>query len=250
MNDELLRVEGLTYALGKDKTILDHLTFSIWEGSFTLLLGPNGAGKSTLLRIIKGLHPLKEGTIFLEGKDVSNKEKHRLRKIGLVFQDADSQFVGQSVEKDIRFGVENLALPVDEQNRRIDEVLHLLSMEEQRHRHPHTLSGGEKRKLAIAGVLVMQPKLILLDEPFANLDYQSIVATLKLLLRLQKNGHTIILVSHEIEKCLAHADHVLVLSDSLLVEDGSPKRVLPRLSGHGIHVPHDAPLEKLTWLTQ
>ena len=250
MNDELLRVKGLFYSLGEDKTMLSNLSFSIQEGSFTLLCGPNGAGKSTLLRILKGLYPLEAGTIVLEGKDVTKREKDRLRKIGLVFQDADSQFVGQSVEKDIRFGLENLNLPLEEQNRRIDEVLHLLSMKEQRHRHPHCLSGGEKRKLAIAGVLAMQPKLILLDEPFANLDFRSTGATLKLLLRLQKEGHTIILVSHEIEKCMAHADHVLVLDDGLLVEDGSPEKVLPRLQGHGIHVPHGIPLEKLTWLAE
>ena len=96
----------------------------------------------------------------------------------------------------------------------------------------------------------MQLKLILLDEPFANLDYRSTGATLKLLLRLQKEGHTIILVSHEIEKCMAHADQVLVLNDGLLVENGSPETVLPRLPEHGIHVPHDTLLEKLTWLAQ
>ncbi|HNZ95354.1 MAG TPA: ATP-binding cassette domain-containing protein, partial [Sphaerochaeta sp.] len=120
MNDELLRVEGLFYSLGEDKTMLSNLSFSVQEGSFTLLCGPNGAGKSTLLRILKGLYPLKAGTIVLEGKDVTKREKDRLRKIGLVFQDADSQFVGQSVEKDIRFGLENLNLPLEEQNRRID----------------------------------------------------------------------------------------------------------------------------------
>ena len=250
MSDELLRVEGLTYCLDEDKTMLDNLSFSIREGSFTLLCGPNGAGKSTLLRILKGLYPVKAGTIVFEEKDVTNKKKVRLRKIGLVFQDADSQFVGQSVEKDLRFGLENLDLPVEEQNRRIDEVLRLLSMEDLRHRHPHALSGGEKRKLAIAGVLAMQPKIILLDEPFANLDYRSTGATLKLLLRLQNEGHTIILVSHEIEKCMAHADHVLVLDDGLLVEDGSPEKVLPRLPRHGIHVPHGPPPEKLTWLAE
>lgn len=86
MNDELLRVKGLFYSLGEDKTMLSNLSFSIQEGSFTLLCGPNGAGKSTLLRILKGLYPLEAGTIVLEGKDVTKREKDRLRKIGLVFR--------------------------------------------------------------------------------------------------------------------------------------------------------------------
>ncbi len=248
MKDELLRVENLTYTVGENRSILKEVSFSIPKGSFTLLLGPNGAGKSALLRILKGLYPLKEGTIFLDNEDVTKKEKTRLGKIGLVFQDADSQIVGQSVEKDLRFGVANMGLEVGEQDRRIEEVLELLSMENQRHQNPHTLSGGEKRKLAIAGVLVMQPKLILLDEPFANLDYRSILATLKLLLRLQQEGHTIILVSHEIEKCLAHTDYVLVLEQGSLVEEGTPEEVLPKLTAHGVYVPKGKLLKELTWL--
>ncbi|MFA5699275.1 MAG: ABC transporter ATP-binding protein [Sphaerochaeta sp.] len=250
MSGELLSVEGLSYTVDSNRRILHDLSFSITKGSFTFLGGRNGAGKSALLRIIKGLYPITTGKISLNGSNVTAKAKHRLREIGLVFQDADAQIVGQSVEKDLRFGLENINLPLAEQNMRIDEVLSLLGMEAIRHQNPYTLSGGEKRKLAIAGVLVMQPSLILLDEPFANLDYPSVVSTLTLLLDLQKRGHTILLVSHEIEKCLAHADHLLLLDHGTLVIDSSPKEALTSLGGYGIYTPKGKRVEELTWLMQ
>jgi len=244
----LLEVKDLRFWFDKNQTILHDVSFSIPKGSLTLLSGPNGSGKSLLMRIIKGLTQSKAGSLLLEGSDVTGEPKKRMRSIGLVFQDAETQVVGQTVEKDIRFGMENLGLDADEQQRRLAEVADLLDLERYLDRRPKTLSGGEKRRLAIAGVLVMQPDLLILDEPFANLDWRSTVSVLTNLMRLKAEGHTILLVSHEVEKTLAHADHVLILDEGTIALSGRKEEVYPHLGGHGIYVPRGVPIEELSWL--
>jgi biotin transport system ATP-binding protein len=244
----LLSVEHLSFSFSKDKQILGDISFSVSQGSFTLISGPNGAGKSILLRCLKGLLKPSGGSIHLSGEDVTKNPKKRLHSIGLVFQDADTQIVGQTVEKDIRFGMENLSLDENEQQKRLEEVLALMNLQNQRDQRPRTLSGGEKRKLSIAGILVMDPKLIILDEPFANLDYRSAVSVLETLLALQQSGHTIIIVSHEIDKVLAHADQVLVLEAGLVAVQGTKHSVFDHLEEHGMYVPKTSNVEDLTWL--
>nr|WP_321265238.1 ABC transporter ATP-binding protein [uncultured Sphaerochaeta sp.] len=143
----LLSVEHLSFSFSKDKQILGDISFSVSQGSFTLISGPNGAGKSILLRCLKGLLKPSGGSIYLSGEDVTKNP--RLHSIGLVFQDADTQIVGQTVEKDIRFGMENLSVDETEQQKRLDEVLALMNLQNQRDQRPRTLSGGEKRKLSM-----------------------------------------------------------------------------------------------------
>ena len=244
----MLRLENLSFGFEKTKPILSDISFTIEKGSFTLITGPNGSGKSLLLKCIKGLLKPKEGTITLDGSDVTRHGKRRLASIGLVFQDADTQIVGQTVERDILFGLENLELPIAVQQGRLDAVVHLLDLTKQLKQRPRTLSGGEKRRLSIAGVLVMQPKLLIMDEPFANLDYPSVLQVLKTLLQLKSEGHTIILVSHEVEKILAYTDSVIILSEGKVAAQGSPSSVRPLFQDHGVYVPLEVPLEELTWL--
>ncbi len=244
----LLKVDNLSFWFERNQTILDGVSFSVPKGSLTLLSGPNGSGKSLLMRIIKGLAQSTGGTIMLGGEDVTAAAKKRMRKVGLVFQDAETQVVGQTVEKDIRFGMENLGLPLGEQQRRLDEVATLLDLERYLERRPKTLSGGEKRRLAIAGVLVMQPELLILDEPFANLDWRSTISVLKTLMRLKEEGHTILLVSHEVEKTLAHSDRVLVLDRGTIALSGTKEEVYDHLGDHGIYVPHGVDIRELSWL--
>jgi len=244
----LLEVKDLSFWFEKNHTILHDVSLSVPKGSWTLLSGPNGSGKSLLMRIIKGLTQCRAGSLLLDGLDVTGEPKKRMRRIGLVFQDAETQVVGQTVEKDIRFGMENLGLEDDEQQRRLSEVAELLDLGRYLDRRPKTLSGGEKRRLAIAGVLVMQPDLLILDEPFANLDWRSTVSVLQTLMRLKGEGHTILLVSHEVEKTLSHADHVLILDEGTIVLSGSKEEVYPHLRQHGIYVPTGVGIEELSWL--
>ena len=244
----MLKLQNLSFGFEKRKPILTDISFIIERGSFTLITGPNGSGKSLLLKCIKGLLKPTSGTIYLEGEDVTNSAKKRLTSIGLVFQDAETQIVGQTVERDILFGLENLELPLSVQQERLSTVITLLDLTKQRLQRPRTLSGGEKRRLSIAGVLVMEPKLLIMDEPFANLDYPSVVQVLKTLFQLKNEGHTIILVSHEVEKILAYIDDVVILSEGKVAAQGSPSSVRPLFTEHGVYVPLDTPLEELTWL--
>ncbi len=244
----MLKLENLSFGFEKTKPILSCISLTIGKGSFTLITGPNGSGKSLLLKCIKGLLKPTSGAILLDGTDVTRSSRKRLTSIGLVFQDAETQIVGQTVERDILFGLENLELPLSIQQERLLSVVQLLDLSKQLKQRPRTLSGGEKRRLSIAGVLVMQPKLLIMDEPFANLDYPSVVQVLKTLLQLKDEGHTIILVSHEVEKILAYTDDVIILSEGKVAAQGPPSSVRSLFPQYGVYLPSDTPLEELTWL--
>ena len=244
---DMLAVSHLSFTIDHKK-ILDDLSFSLEKGTFTLLCGRNGAGKSMLLKIVKGLLETKEGTITIEGTDLSKKRKERLKAVGLVFQDAATQIVGHTVEKDIRFGMDNLGIAEGEQKRRLDETTKLLHLDDKKEQDPRTLSGGEARRLAIAGVLVMKPSLLILDEPFAGLDWPSVKEVIRTLLDLKEKGTTILVVSHEAEKVLAYADHVLLLENGRLILNGKPEASLETLRNHDIYLPKDCTVKELTWL--
>lgn len=245
---EILRIENLAWKTG-GRNIFSSVSFSVEEGSFTLLCGRNGAGKSQLLKTLKGLQNPSEGKILLRGEDVSKDRNRRLHALALVFQDADVQSVGETVEKDIEFGPENLGWPSDRIIAKREEVIALLGLEAKRKQRPATLSGGEKRKLAIAGVLAMEPEVILLDEPFANLDYPSTVTVIETLLTLHRKGHTLIIVSHEAEKFLAHTDRVLILKEGSLIFDGPSRESMEALRAADVYLPR-LPFEELSWLAQ
>jgi len=167
-----------------------------------------------------------------------------------VFQDADSQIIGQTIEEELRFGPENLGLPEGEIQSRVESVIHLLGLEHNLLTPPARLSGGEKRRLAIGGILTLQPELLILDEPFANLDYPGIVSVLRLLLHLKDKGIGIVLITHELEKALAHADRLVILEKGRIVEDGPTQAIAPKAGQYGLH-PLDfsrTPLETCTWL--
>lgn len=244
--EAVLETEGLTLAL-QGKNIFTDITFCLEKGSFTVLCGRNGAGKSQLLRTLKGLQKPTSGKILINGEDVSRSKSRRLASVALVFQNADLQAVGETVEKDIEFGPENLGLSRDEVVRRRDEAITLLALDKQRRQRPQTLSGGEKRKLAIAGVLAMKPEVILLDEPFANLDYPSTLTVLRTLKSLHEKGHTIVVVSHEIEKILALTDSVIIMKDGRITYSGRSEESLDKLRSADIYVP-SLPFQELTWL--
>lgn len=245
-----LNVQGLGFSFSKGKTILHDINFSLAEGELTLLLGRNGSGKSVLLKTLKGLLQPKEGTITIGGKDLTRQKDQRLREVALVFQDAWAPIVGHTVEKDIRFGMENMGIPLDEQDKRLKEITSFLELGGKLDQDPRTLSGGESRRLAIAGVLVMAPRILMLDEPFAGLDWPAGKEVITSLLALKKTGVTILVVSHEADKLLAHADHVLVMEQGTLVEDGIPKEIISHLPSHDIFIPKNSKLEELSWLSR
>ena len=243
--EKALEVRDLTLSINNHK-ILDNLSFSLDKGSFAVLCGRNGAGKSQLLRCIKGLVSPDGGEILVDG--VSLNAKARMKKMAIVFQDADMQIVSQSVEKDVAFGPENMGLDRKEIKRRVENALSLMGLEGKVKQRPQTLSGGEKRKCAIAGILAMEPEVILLDEPFANLDYPSTLSVIRALNTLHGKGYTILVVSHEVEKFLFHADTLFILEEGRMKEKGRADEIYFKLPSYDIYLPKNASFEELSWL--
>ena len=151
------------------------------------------------------------------------------RSVGLVFQDADSQILGETVEEDIRFGPENLKFPQAEIENRTVETMASLGLLEKRNFSARHLSGGEKRRLGVAGILAMGCSTIIMDEPFANLDWPGVIQVLNIISSLKSAGKTVIILTHELEKILALADRLIILAGGKLRDDGKPDEVLDRL---------------------
>ena len=230
---------------------LDGIDLDLIEGECTLIAGPNGSGKTMLMRILAGLVEQTEGEVFFKGKLADSSKDFLRRSVGLMFQDADAQILGETVEEDIRFGPENLKLPKEEIDARLEEVLSALSLSEKRDYPARRLSGGEKRRLVAAGVLAMGCETIIMDEPFANLDFPGVSQVLKIISDLKQNGKTVIILTHELEKVLAFADRLVILAQGKIRDSGNPEQVLDRLDpAWGVRDPRRSykNAEDCTWL--
>jgi biotin transport system ATP-binding protein len=252
---ELIRVEGLVHRFPDGGLGLDGANLAVDEGDFLVLAGRNGSGKTLLARHLVGLAEASSGRVLCRGRAVSEDPAAARRCLGLVFQDADAQILGQTLLEDAAFGPSNLRLPRAEVEARAREALALVGLAGLEGRRPDSLSGGEKRRLAIAGVLAMRPACLILDEPFANLDYPAIKALLELMLKLHSGGSSLIVVTHELEKVLAHATRLAVMDSGRVVYDGGPGGPAAgeggsRLEDFGLRDPFrgGTRLEELTWL--
>ena len=246
----IIDVRNLSHTFTDGTRALAEVSLQVYPGEFLLIAGKNGSGKTVFTRHLNALYRPTEGEVRVAGTRAHTAPRNTRRLVGLVFQDADSQIVGQTVREDIAFGPQNLKLPPREIEERVGLVLQIAGLTHLAEHRPHRLSGGEKRRLAIAGVLAMDPQVIILDEPFSNLDYPGVVSILRQILALHRRGHTIILVTHEIEKSCAHAQRLVVFDQGRIVLDGAPKRILPQVADFGIRVPPGAEQhpERLSWL--
>ena len=246
----IIQVTHLTHRLGDGRLALDRIDLNIPRGAFVVIAGPNGSGKTTLLRYFNGLYLASKGRVVVDGIDVRDDVRGTRTRVGMVFQDADSQIVGETVWDDVAFGPENLSLPADDIRRAVDAALDWVGLNHLALQSPHLLSGGERRRLAIAGVLAMRPRVIVMDEPFANLDYPGIRQILAHIVRLHRSGHTIVISAHDLEKVAAHAQQLVILEGGRLMADGPVANVLPTVERFGIRLPYAArmglPLE--SWL--
>lgn len=229
------------------KELLHSISFEVEKGSLTLIAGKNGSGKSLLLKSIKGLESISAGEIVLDGKPL-RRARERMDRIGLVFQDASLEIVGTTLKKDIAFGLENQGRTKAEIESITDKMLRTFSLKDKELLSPSILSGGEKRRLCIAGVLAMDTGLLMLDEPFANLDYPSVKLVLKTLIELKERGVTMIIVSHEAEKFLFHTDNTLILKDGSIAASGHSSDMIPSLRENDIYIPKNTRFEELSWL--
>jgi len=252
---KLLEIKNLECKFQDGTEALKDINFSVNKGDFIVIAGKNGSGKTVLLRHLNGLYTPTKGEIFFKGVSLKKQIRIVRQNVGLVFQNADSQIVSQTVWDDTAFGPVNLNLSKDEIKIKVTESLNSVGMLAFKDHNPHKLSGGEKRKIAIAGVLAMDTSIILLDEPFSNLDYPGIVDILNQIINLHKKGHTIICVTHEIEKILYHANRFIIMQDGYMVEDSTPAEVLKNIHKYDISPPLNPKeknikdqLSKMTWL--
>ncbi len=242
----LLSVDNLSFSIDGTK-LLENISFSLEKGSLTLIAGKNGSGKSMLLKCLKGLEKPDRGRITIDGRELK-RERERMRAFGLVFQDTSLEIVGSTVRKDIAFGLENLRWERERIQETTDRMVSLFNLEKIQNLPPSVLSGGEKRRLSIAGVLAMEPEIILMDEPLANLDYPSIKMVLSTLLELKEKGITIIIVSHEAEKLLSLTDNTIILSEGKIVDMGKSRDMMDALRNNEVYLPPKANFEDLSWL--
>ena len=221
-NDIIIDIQNLSHWFSNGAVGVGNVNLSIRKGEFVILAGPNGSGKTTLLRHLNGLVMPSQGDVSIKGVRVKGNLLQARRMVGMVFQDADSQIVGETVREDVAFGPENLGLDSDAIKDRTDWALEKVDLSHKDDLSPHLLSGGEKRRLAIAGVLSMQPDIILFDEPFSNLDYPGIRQVVDQMKTLKKDGHTIVVTSHDMDPVIGLADRLVVLDQGRVVRDGMP----------------------------
>ena len=222
-----LEVRNLSFEYKENTKTLDEVSFSASMGEFVCILGHNGSGKSTLAKLIMGLLKPISGEILIDGVILNEETVEDLRgKLGIVFQNPDNQFVGITVKDDIAFGLENRNIKRSEMLARIEKYSKQIGIEHLLNRNPESLSGGEKQKVAIAGILACEPDIIIFDESTSMLDpkgTKEINETIKDLCRLKNK--TIITITHNIEEAV-YADRIIVLNKGNVVLDGKPIDVL------------------------
>ena len=224
----MLEVKNIKYSYNKDYQALKGVSLKVEDGEMVALLGKNGAGKSTLFLHLNGIYEPDEGQVFIDGEVLKYDKKTLLKfrqNVGIVFQNPDDQIFAPTVEEDVAFGPLNLGLPMEEVQKRVTESLARVGMSGYEKKAPHHLSGGQKKRVAIAGILAMQPKIMVLDEPTAGLDPQGVTALTKLLKELNEEGITIIISTHEVNLVPDYAKKVFVLVDGLLIAEGTPKEI-------------------------
>lgn len=232
--EELLVCRDLRYAYLERFTALDGVSLSVRRGEKVALLGANGSGKSTLLKILDGLLFPDAGTYLAFGQPVTeeNLEDERFSmgfrsRVGFIFQNSDAQVFSPTVREEIAFGPLQMGLPPEEVERRIADVMAMLGIAELADRAPFQLSGGEKKRVAIASVLVMNPEVLLFDEPTAALDPRTQQWLVELIAELNRAGKTIVLATHDLDVLDIVADRCLVFSeDHRIVGQGTPQEIL------------------------
>jgi energy-coupling factor transport system ATP-binding protein len=247
--DTLIALETVTYGYpaqdGKAVPALQDISLAFQAGVFTAVLGANGSGKTTLARLLNGLLIPQAGRVLVDGRDTRDKKNLALvrQQVGMVFQQPENQIVASTVEEDIAFGPENLGLAPAEIRQRVDAAVRAVGLDALRQRPPHLLSAGQTQRLALAGVLAMQPRGVVFDEATTMLDPAGQRMALVLMQDLRAQGLAVILVTHHMQEA-ALADRTVVLDRGRLVFDGTPRDLFahPQLADWGLELPPAAAL--------
>lgn len=226
MGENLLEIEHLSFSYEEGKMALFDVNVRIGAGEKIAVLGANGAGKSTFFLNINGVRQPDEGTIRFRGQSIGKKERKLLQQnVGIVFQSADDQIIASTVKSEVAFGPLNMGMEREEVEKRTTCAITQMDLEGYEMRPPHYLSGGEKKRVAIADILAMEPPIILFDEPTAALDPVSAEMLERVLGELEQEGRTILLSTHDIDFAYRFADRILVFAEGRLIADGTPEEI-------------------------
>jgi biotin transport system ATP-binding protein len=233
----IIEIRNLSHRTADGKRILTHIDLEVKAGEFIVLAGANGSGKTSLLRHLNGLLFPSEGSVTIDGVPVLEDLKRARKRVGMIFQDADSQIVGETVFDDAAFGPENLGLDQDEVHERVNRTLDTVGLSHLKDQRPHLLSGGEKRRLAVAGILTMAPKVVVFDEPFSNLDYPGTRQVLAQMAALKQSGHTMMVATHNLETVVGLADRLILMQGGKIIKDGPFEKVVRSVEEFGVRMP-------------
>jgi energy-coupling factor transporter ATP-binding protein EcfA2 len=251
----LLEIEGLTFRYPEStRAAVVDFNLAVGEGEVVVLAGPSGCGKSTLLRTMNGLIPHMyggeySGYVKVGGATVKSSTMTELaQRVGFLFQNPENQIFMFTVERDVAFGLENLGVPRAEMRSRVDEAMALLGIGDLALRAPHELSDGQKQRVALAGVLAMRPRLVILDEPTSLLDPKTAAELVGLVAKLRHDlGTTFLVVEHRLDLLVKVADRLVVMSQGKKVLEGEPKEVLfgDEAEAYGVSVPAVTKVQKM-----
>ncbi|MBQ6344878.1 MAG: ATP-binding cassette domain-containing protein [Methanobrevibacter sp.] len=223
-----LETKDLSYTYHDGTQALKKVNIKIKKGEKIAIMGPNGAGKSTLFSHFNGLNEPTSGHVEIDGEKIVFERDELLKvrqKVGIVFQDPNDQLFAPTVKEDVAFGPMNLGLDYDEVERRIKESLEMVGMSGFEDKTPHHLSGGQQKRVAIAGIIAMRPEIMILDEPTAGLDPEGVDKVLNILNNLNKEGMSIVISSHDIEMVNQFADKIFVLYNGTIIAEGDRHQI-------------------------
>lgn len=227
-NDVVIKAENLQYAYADGTKALKGVNLEIKKGEKIAIMGANGSGKSTFFLHLNGVLKPKEGNVYINGSsiDYSRKGLLKVRKqVGIVFQDPDNQLFSANVIQEISFGVLNLGFTQEEARGKVDKIIQELNINDFKDKPTHFLSGGQKKRVAIADILVMEPDVVILDEPASALDPKHARMIDGIVDDLSEKGITVILSTHDVERALIWADRVILFNDGKVISQGSPEEI-------------------------
>lgn len=226
--NKILEVESLVFKYEKESDVnqLNGVSFSITKGEWVSIIGQNGSGKSTTARLIDGLFEEFEGIVKIDGERLTAENVWNLRrKIGMVFQNPDNQFVGATVEDDVAFGMENQGIPREEMIKRVDEALLAVNMLDFKTREPARLSGGQKQRVAVAGIIALRPEIIILDESTSMLDPIGRSEIMRVIHEIKDKYHlTVLSITHDLDEA-ASSDRILVMRAGEIIKEAAPSEL-------------------------
>jgi cobalt/nickel transport system ATP-binding protein len=247
----VIETKDVSYQYPDGTSALQNVNFRAPKGKIVALLGPNGAGKSTLFLHFNGILRPSSGKILVDEKPISYEKKELMRirqKIGIVFQNPDDQLFAPTVLEDVAFGPFNMGLNQDEVKKRVNEALGRVGMEGYEKKPPHHLSGGQKKRVAIAGILAMRPEIMVLDEPTSGLDPKGASQILRILYQLNQEGMSIVISTHDVDLVPLYASQVYIISDGHIIKEGKPSEVfgdVETIRGANLRLPRIAHLMEI-----